>query len=94
MHGGARKALPTDLPPNSTVQISPNTGTRMARGIASIAREQEGREPSPIVVVVQSQTPKGSQGAWLDLAGYEARGYLKRSGPPLSRSACRAKAGR
>ncbi len=42
-------------------------------------REQQGREPSPTVAIIDSQTAKGSQkgGSWLDPSGYDAGKKVK-----------------
>jgi transposase len=61
------KALPKDLPPKSTVhdylELWNWDGTleRIHHELYMAVREQEGREPSPTVAIIDSQTAKGSQ---------------------------------
>jgi transposase len=61
------KALPKDLPPKSTVhdylELWKWDGTleRIHHELYMAVREQEGREPSPTVAIIDSQTAKGSQ---------------------------------
>ena len=61
------KALPKDLPPKSTVhdylELWNWDGTleRIHHELYMAVREQEGREPSPTVAIINSQTAKGSQ---------------------------------
>ena len=62
------KALPKDLPPKSTVhdylELWNWDGTleRIHHELYVEVREQEGREPSPTVAIIDLQTAKGSQG--------------------------------
>jgi transposase len=64
------KALPKDLPPKSTVhdylELWNWDGTleRIHHDLYVAVREQEGREPSPTVAIIDSQTAKGSQNVW------------------------------
>src|ERR1700680_4302162 len=61
------KALPKDLPPKSTVhdylELWNWDGTleRIHHELYVAVREQAGREPSPTVAIIDSQTAKGSQ---------------------------------
>ena len=61
------QALPKDLPPKSTVhdylELWNWDGTleRIHHELYMAVREQEGREPSPTVAIIDSQTAKGSQ---------------------------------
>ena len=61
------QALPKDLPPKSTVhdylELWNWDGTleRIHHELYVAVREQEGREPSPTVAIIDSQTAKGSQ---------------------------------
>ena len=61
------QALPKDLPPKSTVhdylELWNWDGTleRIHHELYVAMREQEGREPSPTVAIINSQTAKGSQ---------------------------------
>ena len=61
------KALPKDLPPKSTVhdylELWNWDGTleRIHHELYVAVREQEGREPSPTVAIIDSQTAKGAQ---------------------------------
>ena len=61
------KALPKDLPPKSTVhdylELWNWDGTleRIHHALYVAVREQEGREASPTVAIIDSQTAKGAQ---------------------------------
>ncbi len=61
------KALPKDLPPKSTVhdylELWNWDGTlqRIHHELYVAVREQEGREPSPTVAIIDSQTAKSAQ---------------------------------
>ena len=61
------KALPKDLPPKSTVhdylELWNWDGTleRIHHELYVAVREQAGKEPSPTVAIIDSQTAKGSQ---------------------------------
>jgi transposase len=61
------KALPKDLPPKSTVhdylELWNWDGTleRIHHALYVAVREQEGREASPTVAIIDSQTAKGTQ---------------------------------
>ena len=61
------KALPKDLPPKSTVhdylELRNWDGTleRIHHALYVAVREQEGREASPTVAIIDSQTAKGAQ---------------------------------
>jgi transposase len=61
------KALPSDLPPKSTVhdylELWNWDGTleRIHHALYVAVREQEGREASPTVAIIDSQTAKGAQ---------------------------------
>src|SRR5262245_26218219 len=61
------KALPKDLPPKSTVhdylELWNWDGTleRTHHALYVAVREQEGREASPTVAIIDSQTAKGTQ---------------------------------
>ena len=61
------KALPKDLPPKSTVRDClelwnwDGTLKRIHHALYVAVREQEGREPSPTVAIIDSQTAKGLQ---------------------------------
>lgn len=61
------KALPKDLPPKSTVhdclELRNCDGTleRIHHELYMAVREQEGREASPAVAIIDSQTAKASQ---------------------------------
>ena len=61
------KALPRDLPPKSTVHDYldlwnwDGTLERIHHELYVAVREQEGREPSPTVAIIDAQTAKGSQ---------------------------------
>ena len=76
------KALPKDLPPKSTVhdylELWNWDGTleRIHHALYVAVREQEGREPSPTVAIIDSQTAKGAQ-KWLDPSGYDAGKKIK-----------------
>src|SRR5260370_9863806 len=65
------KALPKDLPPKSTVhdylELWNWDGTleRIHHALYVAVREQEGREASPTVAIIDSQTAKGTQKGWL-----------------------------
>jgi transposase len=65
------KALPKDLPPKSTVhdylELWNWDGTleRIHHVLYVAVREQEGREASPTVAIIDSQTVKGAQKAGL-----------------------------
>jgi putative transposase len=52
---------------------------RIHHALYVAVREQEGREASPSVAIIDSQTAKGAQkgGAWLDRAGYDAGKKIK-----------------
>ena len=73
------KALPKDLPPKSQVhdylELWNWDGTleRIHHALYVAVREQEGREASPTVAIINSQTAKGAQrgGAELDPSGYD-----------------------
>ena len=79
------QALPKDLPPKSTVhdylELWNWDGTleRIHHELYMAVREQEGREPSPTVAIIDSQTAKGSQkgGSSLDPSGYDAGKKIK-----------------
>src|ERR1700681_3759517 len=79
------QALPKDLPPKSTVhdylELWNGDGTleRIHHELYMAVREQEGREPSPTVAIIDSQTAKGSQkgGSSLDPSGYDAGKKIK-----------------
>lgn len=61
------KALPKDLPPKSTVHdylilwTCDGTLERIHHTLYVAVREQEGREASPTVAIIDSQTAKGAQ---------------------------------
>jgi hypothetical protein len=61
------EGLPKDLPPKSTVhdylELWNWDGTleRIHHELYVAVREQEGREPSPTVAIIDSQTAKGAQ---------------------------------
>jgi transposase len=67
------KALPKDLPPKSTVhdylELWNWDGTleRVHHALYVAVREQEGREASPTVAIIDSQTAKGAQKGGLGL---------------------------
>ena len=67
------KALPKDLPPKSTVhdylELWNWDGTleRIHHALYVAVREQEGREASPTVAIIDSQTAKGAQKGGLGL---------------------------
>lgn len=79
------KALPKDLPPKSTVhdylELWNWDGTleRIHHELYVAVREQEGREASPTVAIIDSQTARTSQkgGSWLDPSGYDAGKKIK-----------------
>ena len=79
------KALPKDLPPKSTVhdylELWNWDGTleRIHHALYVAQREEEGREASPTVAIIDSQTAKGAQkgGLWLDPSGYDAGKKIK-----------------
>src|SRR5512144_1002146 len=77
------KAVPKDLPPKSTVhdylELWNWDGTleRIHHALYVAVREQEGREPSPTVAIIDSQTAKGSQKGGLDPSGYDAGKKIK-----------------
>src|ERR1700738_3415851 len=79
------QALPRDRPPKSTVhdylELWNWDGTleRIHHELYMAVREQEGREPSPTVAIIDSQTAKGSQkgGSSLDPSGYDAGKKIK-----------------
>ena len=56
------KALPKDLPPKSTVHDYLWDGTleRIHHALYVAQREEEGREASPTVAIINSQTAKGA----------------------------------
>src|ERR1700738_4651029 len=96
------QALPKDLPPKSTVhdylELWNWDGTleRIHHELYMAVREQEGREPSPTVAIIDSQTAKGSQkgGSSLDPSGYDASQTAhpgRHAGPLVEcrRSSCR-----
>ena len=78
-------AVPTDLPPKSTIydylDLWDWDGTleRIHHALYVAVREQEGREASPTTAIIDSQTAKGAQkrGAWLDPSGYDAGKKIK-----------------
>ena len=67
------KALPKDLPPKSTVhdylELWNWDGTleRIHHALYVAQREEEGREASPTVAIIDSQTAKGAQKGGLGL---------------------------
>ena len=67
------KALPKDLPPKSTVhdylELWNWDGTleRIHHALYVAVREQEGREASPTVAIIDTQTAKGAQKGGLGL---------------------------
>src|SRR6201989_2841641 len=67
------KALPKDLPPKSTVhdylELWNWDGTleRIHHALYVAVREEEGREASPTVAIIDSQTAKGAQKGGLGL---------------------------
>ncbi len=67
------KALPKDLPPKSTVhdylELWNWDGTleRIHHTLYVAVREEEGREASPTVAIIDSQTAKGAEKGGLDL---------------------------
>jgi transposase len=73
-------ALPTDLPPKSTIydylDLWDWDGTleRIHQALYLAVREQAGREASPTVAIIDAQSAKGAQkgGASLDPSGYDA----------------------
>ena len=64
------KALPKDLPPKSTVHGYfdlwdwDGTLASVHDALYVAVREQEGREASPTVAVIDSQSAKGAQNVW------------------------------
>ena len=65
------KALPKDLPPKSTVRDylelwnSDGTLERIHHTLYVAVREEEGREASPTVAIINSRSAKGAQrGVW------------------------------
>jgi transposase len=62
------KALPKDLPPRARYMTILSSGTGLARWSAShhelyvAVREQQGREASPTVAIIDTQTAKASKG--------------------------------
>jgi transposase len=79
------RALPKDLPPKSTVhdylELWDWDGTleRIHHALYGAVREQEGREASPTVAIIDSQTAKGGQKGGLGsiLRGYDAGKKIK-----------------
>ena len=77
--------VPKDLPPKSTVpdclELWNWDGTleRIHHALYVAVREQAGREASPTVAIIDSQTAKGAQkgGPWLDPSGYDAGKKIK-----------------
>ena len=87
------KALPRDLPPKSTVhdylELWNWDGTleRIHHALYVAVREQEGREASPTVAIIDSQTAKGAQkGGLLSILRATTRARRSRvvSGPSWS----------
>ena len=78
------KALPKDLPPKSTVhdylELWNWDGTleRIHHTLYVAVREEEGREASPTVAIIDLQSAKGAQkGSGLDPSGYDAGKKIK-----------------
>ena len=79
------KALPKNLPPKSTVhdylELWNWDGTleRIHHTLYVAVREEEGREASPTVAIIDSQSAKGAQkgGLGLDPSGYDAGKKIK-----------------
>jgi transposase len=84
------RALPTDLPPRSTVheylQLWDWDGTlvRLHHALFVQARELAGREPSPSVAIIDSQSVKGAE------KGAAARASTRRATMPARRSRARS----
>ena len=79
------KALPKDLPPKSTVhdylELWNWDGTlqRIHHELYVAVREQEGREPSPTVAIIEltDREERAKRGSWLDPSGYDAGKKVK-----------------
>ena len=78
------KALLKDLPPKSTVHDDhelwnwDGTLERIHHTLYVAVREEEGREASPTVAIIDSQSAKGAQrGSGLDPSGYDAGKKIK-----------------
>src|SRR4051794_40901847 len=79
------KGLPQELPPKSTVhdylELWNWDGTleHIHHALYVAVREEEGREASPTVAIIDSQTAKGAQkgGLGLDPSGYDAGKKIK-----------------
>ena len=79
------KALPKDLPPKSTVhdylELWNWDGTleRIHHALYVAVREQEGREASPTVAIIELADCEGrsKRGSWLDPSGYDAGKKIK-----------------
>ena len=79
------QALPKDLPPKSTVhdylELWNWDGTleRIHHELYVAVREQEGREPSPTVAIIDFADSQrlAKRGSWLDPSGYDAGKKIK-----------------
>ena len=79
------KALPKDLPPKSTVhdylELWNWDGTlqRIHHELYVAVREQEGREPSPTVAIIDftDREERAKRGSWLDPSGHHAGKKVK-----------------
>ena len=86
--GCQRRALPTDLPPRSTVHdylslwAWDGTLRRMHHALFVQAREQAGKEASPTVAIVDSQSVKSAEKG--------ARGSIRRGTTRARRSGARS----